>query len=137
LYKFESASTQAEWEKFLKILLPRFETIRLLCESKTEDNIMALKKRLMEYESAENFLSYHYSDAMAFYKVALAQEWRAQPEFKSIFEKNARAQVEMRAIEPEAVLERFDRLIKGLANTQTALQTAVKIEEALLDRRLE
>lgn len=136
-YVFKSAETQKEYGKFLDIVIPRLEKIMAFCDSPTEDNMNAMKKRLLEYESHNNFLSYRYSDAMTFYKLALALEWDKEPDFKGTMERKARSEVEARAIEPEAVLERFERLIKGLATSLTAIQTALQVEKALLLTRPE
>ncbi len=136
-FNFEDVEVQERYNKFLDKIMPRMKDILAFCEQGTEDNLSVLKKRLLDYEAHNNFLSFHYSEAMGFYKLALAQEWAKEPDFKGIFERKVRATVEARAIEPEAVLERFERLIKGLSVSLTAVQTNLRVEESLLARRME
>ena len=103
--------------------------IREFCDEGTEDNLISLKKRLLGYEQHNNFLSFNYSEAMKFYKLALAQEWDQEGEFKGAEERKVRSRVEARCIEPDALLEHFERLIKGLATSLTAIQTNLRVEE--------
>jgi hypothetical protein len=90
---------------------------------------------LYDYASHTNFLSFNYKFAVTFYKIALAQEWEKEGEFKGSEERKVRARVEMRCIEPEAVLVHFEKLIKGLSTSLTAIQTALNAEKSLLSNR--
>lgn len=136
-FQFEDTVIQTEYEAYKKKISPKWVEIEKFCNEETEDNLISLKKRLLGYETFNNFLSYNYAKAMKFYKLALSQEWQKEDEFKGAEERKVRARVEARAIEPEAILQHFEKLIKGLSTSLTAIQTNLRVEEALLSRRME
>jgi outer membrane receptor for Fe3+-dicitrate len=134
-YRFNDPSVQKRYGEFLDKIAPRLGEIETFCNTAPEDNIGTLKRMLYDYASHTNFLSFNYKFAVTFYKIALSQEWEKEGEFKGSEERKVRARVEMRCIEPEAVLVQFEKLIKGLSTSLTAVQTALNAEKSLLSNR--
>jgi len=135
MYHFTNPDIQKRYDEFLKKVAPRFVEIETFCNTAPEDNIGTLKRMLFDYASHTNFLSFNFKFSVTFYKIALAQEWGSEGEFKGTEERKVRARVEMRCIEPEAVMIHFEKLIKGLSTSLTAIQTSLNAEKSLMSNR--
>jgi hypothetical protein len=135
MYAFKDPKTQADYIAFLQKVAPRFQDIEAFCDTEPEDNFGKLKAMLYQYAHYTNFLSYNYHFAVKFYKIALAVEWRKEGEFKGSEERKVRAQVEERCIEPDALLQHFEKLIKGLGSSLTAIQTSINAEKQLYSNK--
>jgi len=135
MYQFNNEVTQADYVAFLDKIAPRFVEIEKFCDTLPEDNVGRLKEMLYQYAHFTNFLSFQYRNAVKFYKKALAQEWDKEGEFKGMEERKVRSRVEARCIEPDALLQHFDKLIKGMATSLTAIQSALSAEKSLMSNR--
>jgi hypothetical protein len=136
-FQFDDPLTQLKWTEYLKRITPTMVELGAFCDRRPQDNVTLLKKDLLDYCHYQNFLSFNSRDALKFYRKALAQEWNKIGEFKSMEEKKVRSIVEAACVDCEAVYYQFDKLGKGLAATQTALQTAISIEKALVQNHIE
>lgn len=135
MFKFNDFEIQSGYLKFLDKVSPRFIEIEKFCDEVPEDNVGILKRMLYQYAVHTNFLSFNYSYAVRFYKIALAQSWSEAEDFKGHEERKVRAQVEAGCIEQEALMIHFDKLIRGLGTSLTAIQTAINAEKNLMSNR--
>lgn len=133
--QFKDLGLQSEYQKFLAKVAPRFIEIEQFCNEVPEDNVGILKRMLYQYAVYTNFLSFNYSFAVKFYKLALAQAWSETEDFKGHEERRVRATVEAQCIEQEALMLHFDKLIRGLGTSLTAIQTAINAERNLMSNR--